>query len=403
MAPETRRRLWMMVILALLIIPAWAQIPDGPKSPPKGYKLVVAGSFDFAKDFSEGLAPVKVGGKWGFIDTTGKMVIEPQFNPKQAQFNSYFSDDLVAVNFNDGTVNGFDSNSPANTKWGFADKSGRIVINPNFDGDYFNPPHFSEGLAVIAAGVPGGAEMSFEIPGIKFGYLDKAGRFAIEPKFEKAFEFNDGVASVRINGKWGFIDKRGQFVIEPIYDQAYRFSEGLSPVTLNERTFFIDKSGKRVNDKDFPALSALSDGLASIIVTGKTGFVDRFGKVLIEPQFDSNSWVNMGADFSEGLCLIEFGNNGGTGIGDILSGKFGYINKTGAIVINPKFGFSSSFKNGIAKVEFNGKAGYIDKSGKFVIPPQFSEAGDFNDGVALVQFNQFGKYFFIKRMQPNVL
>ena len=30
--------------------------------------------------FSEGLARVRVGGKWGFIDTAGKMAIPPQFD-----------------------------------------------------------------------------------------------------------------------------------------------------------------------------------------------------------------------------------------------------------------------------------------------------------------------------------
>jgi len=34
---------------------------------------------DQAGDFSEDLAPVYQDGKWGYIDKTGKMVIQPQF------------------------------------------------------------------------------------------------------------------------------------------------------------------------------------------------------------------------------------------------------------------------------------------------------------------------------------
>jgi hypothetical protein len=45
---------------------------------------VIEPRFDFPGKFTEGLAPVNVGGlgsgKWGYVDNTGKMVIEPRFD-----------------------------------------------------------------------------------------------------------------------------------------------------------------------------------------------------------------------------------------------------------------------------------------------------------------------------------
>jgi WG containing repeat len=47
--------------------------------------MTIPPQFNIAYEFSEGLAPVKIGtgcelcGKWGFIDKTGKVVIEPRF------------------------------------------------------------------------------------------------------------------------------------------------------------------------------------------------------------------------------------------------------------------------------------------------------------------------------------
>ena len=35
--------------------------------------LVIEAKFDDAKDFYEGLAPVRVGDKWGYIDKTGNL------------------------------------------------------------------------------------------------------------------------------------------------------------------------------------------------------------------------------------------------------------------------------------------------------------------------------------------
>ena len=43
-------------------------------------KIVIEARFDEARVFSEGLAAVRVGDKWGYVDPSGRMVIEPQFD-----------------------------------------------------------------------------------------------------------------------------------------------------------------------------------------------------------------------------------------------------------------------------------------------------------------------------------
>ena len=102
--------------------------------------------------------------------------------------------------------------------------------------------------------------------------------------------------------------------------------------------------------------------------------------------------------------MVRFGGNSGkTATDSFFSSKFGYINKKGSIVINPKFGFSGDFNDGIAAVEYDGKHGYIDKSGTFVIRPQFSGAGDFKDGIALVTISGTRQRFFVKKLRPNSL
>ena len=42
--------------------------------------IVIKPQFDYADDFSEGLARVDFSGKWGFIDHTRKFVIKPLFD-----------------------------------------------------------------------------------------------------------------------------------------------------------------------------------------------------------------------------------------------------------------------------------------------------------------------------------
>jgi hypothetical protein len=66
------------------------------------------------------------------------------------------------------------------------------------------------------------------------------------------------------------------------------------------------------------------------------------------------------------------------------SQKWGYIDKTGALVIQPQFDSASGFSDGLAAVQQGQKWGYIDKTGAPVIQYQFSGANDFSDGLAAV-------------------
>lgn len=107
-----------------------------------------------------------------------------------------------------------------------------------------------DGKACFAGIFVSGDLIRVKIDG-QWSFLDKNGEFAIKPKFDDAWNFNEGLAGVKLNGKYGFIDKNGEFVIKPNFDDAWYFREGLAKVGLNGKYGLIDKSGKIVIEPIF--------------------------------------------------------------------------------------------------------------------------------------------------------
>src|SRR5262245_23050194 len=80
-------------------------------------------------------------------------------------------------------------------KYSYIDKTGKVVIDV---GKYDGAGGFSGGLATVYLEDKG------------CGFIDKTGKEIIEPQFEGATCFSEGLAGVHIKDKWGFIDNAGR-------------------------------------------------------------------------------------------------------------------------------------------------------------------------------------------------
>jgi len=161
-----------------------------------------------------------------------------------------------------------------------------------------------------------------------------------------------------VGEKQGYLDKNGKIVVEPKFDFASEFSEGLAWVLEDceskEFTFsYIDKTGKPVSiiGRNFEFGLNFSEGLAAVFVDDKFGFIDKTGNIVIEAKFDK------ALVFSEGLAPAQ------------VDDKWGYINRKGDFVIKPQFDMTFGFHKGVAMVEVGDKRGYIDNSGKYIWKP----------------------------------
>jgi hypothetical protein len=83
-----------------------------------------------------------------------------------------------------------------------------------------------------------------------------------------------------------------------------------------------------------------------------------------------------GADTAEAVGLFP--------VPDSSNGTYGYIDKTGNVVIPARYKGAQPFSEGLAPAMLADTWGFIDKTGEFVIEPQFANAWPFSDGLALV-------------------
>jgi WG containing repeat len=63
------------------------------------------------------------------------------------------------------------------------------------------------------------------------------------------------------------------------------------------------------------------------------------------------------------------------------SAKFGFIDRTGTMVIPPQFDTADRFSEGLAFVKTSGRVGYIDRQGKFALNSKFDPVQPFSDGL----------------------
>jgi serine/threonine protein kinase len=294
-------------VLGLMMFRLSSQIPaPSPSYPiPVASLIVISPQFEDASGFANGLALVKVGSKYGYIDKSGKQVISSQFDDAWD-----FADGLALVK--------------VGSKHGYIDKSGKQVISPQFDDVY----GFADGLARLKVGS-------------KHGYIDKSGKQVISPQFDDVRSFADGLALVKVASKYGYIDKSGKQVISPQFDYARSFADGLALVKVGSKYGYIDKNGKQLISPQFDYAWDFADRLARVKVGSKWGYIDKSGRQVISPQFSDVY------DFADGLALVKVGS------------KWGYIDKSGRQVISPQFDYAEYFADGLAAVKINGKLGYI--------------------------------------------
>ena len=348
-----------------------------------GFEWAIEPTFIRAGDFSEGLAHVRVGDDFyldrdnvGFIDTNGNIIIEPQF-----YWAHNFSEGLARVRIaNHRLIN--DRMDFSYVNYAFVDRSSNIIAaTPRFS----EAKDFSEGLAAV-------------LVDDRWGYIDKEGNMVIEPQFGSLLNpvgnFSNGLAAVRFvegdglrtTSHWGFIDRSGNIVVELQYADAIGFSDGVGAVRSHEgrrNWYLIDTNGTRISgsiDLNLGWINSISEGRVRFSNGWYDGFMDTAGNIIVEPQFSYTT------DFEGGVAYVY-----------PIDNESAFIDLNGNVIRQaeiPQHGRPwHRFSEGLRAFQVDGieipdsdKRGFVhgftDMYGNVVIEPQFRDVGNFYNGLA---------------------
>jgi hypothetical protein len=253
--------------------------------------------------FSDGVAPARRGKRSGFIDATGKFVIQPTYADARVM-----SSGLAPVN-----IGG---------KWGYIKRSGKIAFRPT----WLDAREFRDGRAAVKTKSG-------------WGFIDTTGAVVVAAEFSRVHDFRDGLALVtRRDGTRGYIDPTGAFVIAQLPGNQdpskgslatyHDFFEGTAFVLEDGGAYHIDKQGKPLYRARFGSVNTFSGGLAPARPPGqqtKWGYIDRTGAWVIKPAYDF-------AHVKVGELILVANDDNKTNVGGALIRR-GFIDIKGNVII----------------------------------------------------------------------
>ncbi len=297
-------------------------------------RVVIAPRFDAASRFSDGLARVLVDGRYGFIDAKGGYVIAPALEHVR--------------DFHEGLA----ASRADRDIWAFFDKAGKLA----FQGRWDRVGDFHDGRAWA------------ELPGRRLAYLERTGKVAFhvpDAATGDPADFREGLVAVTLKDRSEvrFYAPDGSIALRVPGKLSRGFSEGLAPVMTDQGWYYVDRQGQPAFDRTFEFAWGFREGLALVKVDGRQGFIDKTGRLSVLPQPPIEV---VDGSLSEGLATVK------------VDGKRGWMDRTGALVIPARwddpFDSAQSFRGGLAMVGLRSESGvltkgYVDKAGKVVWRP----------------------------------
>lgn len=285
-------------------------------------------------EFRNGVGTIRGNGKYGLIDITGNVILEPQWDEIRS-----FYEGIALAKKDDKTF--------------VIDITGKVLFESQWDGI----GDFHEGIAVISKDG-------------KYGLIDSTGKIISEPQWDdldRNYMAYEMPSIVRKGNNYGYINTMtGEVIIDQL-DCAWDFSDGIGVALKGDKKFYIDINGQVPFESPWVG-GTFEKGVSTVITDDGVGFIDTTGKVISEPQWDGT----MG--FHEGLAAVRKGE------------KWGYMDWYEWREANPNSIPPGAPNPGepIQVLEVEGKWGFIDMNGNLITEIEYDDVKNFHNGRAIV-------------------
>lgn len=185
--------------------------------------------------------------------------------------------------------------------------------------------------------------------------------FATRMKITNGVRTEQRLAVCRLNGKYGIVNSEGKQIQPMAFDELRKDVSDPSNkelpdmgsardlhVRIGDKWGILTADGEQLAEVKFDSVGVFHDGLAVVKAAERYGYIDRSGAIVIPIQ-----WI-AAYDFSEGLAALRVDKK-----------HFQFINTAGTVVIkSKKYDSVGRFRNGICRVVKGGKVKWIDTRGK---------------------------------------
>jgi len=185
--------------------------------------------------------------------------------------------------------------------------------------------------------------------------------FATRMKITNGVRTEQRLAVCRLNGKYGIVNSEGKQIQPMGFDELRKDVSDPSSkelpdmgsardlhVRIGDKWGILTANGEQLAEVKFDSVGVFHDGLAVVKAAERYGYIDRSGAIVIPIQ-----WM-AAYDFSEGLAALRVDKK-----------HFHFIDTAGTVVIkSKKYDSVGRFRNGICRVVKGGKVKWIDTKGK---------------------------------------
>ncbi len=333
-------------------------------------KVVIDYQYDSCSDFQNGYATVKKDDEYFLIDNKNKIV------NKWKGVSAYLENDLVKIY--------------SEEKYGVTDFKGKVIIPAEYESikvyEKFIEVEKNDKYAIFDRKGKQLTEFAFDYVEAagdrivvelddKYALFTVSGKQLTEFKYDELF-YNElvGAGRVCIDDLCGVIDANGKEVTEINYKElGYFTKDGKVSATKDEKVYgFVDTKGKE-SDFQYSLTESYVNGYATVCNKDELcGVIDKNGKLVVDYKYEA---------------VLTFTEDGVAFA--VLDGKFGVIDAKGKVLVDFLYDGYFSFVNGFGYLykeddSFNKTYAIVNSKGKLIAPAIFDEVSYFHSGLANV-------------------